>query len=431
MAATKAWVVAVVAICVVCSVVGLTAAAVAPLWPHIAYTQNVNQYYVSYFTLGRPRGHSSVQYGTESGHYSHHSTGTTRSYHAPAGYCHDVLITDVSQGVRYYYRAGNDVDGWSEEYHFLIKISTGKPTAADPVVVPIFGDMGITNSQYTIAALQTIKNVDFFYHVGDISYADDRHSDLYETVWNAWFHNMTHIHPYTPYMVLPGNHEAHSGKAVLEYSKKFNVFNYRFKMPSDNDYNMWYSINYKNIHFVSISTETDYPGCEFHSYNFGNQLGWLEADLAAAAAADARKERPWIIVSGHRPLYSSESDSYVQNMLIPLQKAIEEMLHKYKVDIFFCGHVHAYERTYPVYRNQTVSRSYNNPQAVVTITTGAAGDIEGIAKTWAPREWSAKIYDKTTGYGVLTVPSDTTLQWQFYNSEDRSLIDSMTITKSA
>jgi hypothetical protein len=39
---------------------------------------------------------------------------------------------------------------------------------------------------------------------------------------------------------------------------------------------------------------------------FGDQLAWLDADLAAAAAPGARAERPWIIVSGHRPVYTTK-----------------------------------------------------------------------------------------------------------------------------
>ncbi len=32
-----------------------------------------------------------------------------------------------------------------------------------------------------------------------------------------------------------------------------------------------------------------------------------------------------------------------------LRSAFEELLHKYKVDLYLSGHVHAYERMFPVY----------------------------------------------------------------------------------
>jgi hypothetical protein len=43
----------------------------------------------------------------------------------------------------------------------------------------------------------------------------------------------------------------------------FTAYRSRFRMPyniASKGENMWYSWNYRNIHFVSISTETDFGG---------------------------------------------------------------------------------------------------------------------------------------------------------------------------
>lgn len=72
---------------------------------------------------------------------------------------------------------------------------------------------------------------------------------------------------------------------------------------------MWYSFNHSFVHFISISTESDYPKVPNDAVQdvlgpkiskFGDQLKWLEADLQKAVAN--RQQRPWIIVAGHRPL---------------------------------------------------------------------------------------------------------------------------------
>jgi BioD-like phosphotransacetylase family protein len=47
----------------------------------------------------------------------------------------------------------------------------------------------------------------------------------------------------------------------------------------------------------------DFPNAPEGMVSFGNQLQWLEQDLARAN--QRRDTHPWIIVGGHRPLYCS------------------------------------------------------------------------------------------------------------------------------
>jgi acid phosphatase type 7 len=96
---------------------------------------------------------------------------------------------------------------------------------------------------------------------------------------------------------------------------------------------MWYSFRYGSIHFCNIDTETDFPGAPLDEVGrvsstlgemgqgnsspskscvqvagknggFGDQLAWVEADLARAAADRASGLVTWILVGGHRPIYS-------------------------------------------------------------------------------------------------------------------------------
>jgi len=230
-------------------------------------------------------------------------------------------------------------------------------------MIPIYGDMGITNSEGTIKQLNNLTatwmqkgNVDgemfpFVLHIGDISYADDRDSERYEDVWNEWFDDMQDVLRSVPYMVLPGNHEYESGKPTLSYSKYFVDFNNRFMMPdyASQQHNMWWSFDFQNVHILAVSTETDFKGAQFN-VTFGDQRAFVEKDLQQAYANRARV--PWIIAVGHRPLYTSASDSYFVDYLKPVQDEFEDLFHQYGVDLYICGHVHSYERTYPVYKNK-------------------------------------------------------------------------------
>merc|ERR1712070_587046 len=104
-----------------------------------------------------------------------------------------------------------------------------------------------------------------------------------------------------PYMVAPGNHEAdcHDYGRLLCDTRfdNFTAYNKRYRMPSQESggvQNMWYSFDYGSVHFITIDTETDFPGAPeedgwlikelFNTGHFGDQLAWLEADLKAANA---------------------------------------------------------------------------------------------------------------------------------------------------
>lgn len=130
--------------------------------------------------------------------------------------------------------------------------------------------------------------------------------------------------------------------------------------------NTRYSFDYGLAHFISIDTETDfyqspsYPfvadltGNETHPLEnqtyvtdagpFGaisgsyknntayQQYQWLAADLAKVN----RTATPWIIINGHRPMYSSQVSSYQAH----LRNAFQGLFLKYGIDLYIAGHIH-------------------------------------------------------------------------------------------
>jgi acid phosphatase type 7 len=85
---------------------------------------------------------------------------------------------------------------------------------------------------------------------------------------------------------------------------------------------MYYSFDFGGVHILSMNTEITYddfaPGSE--------QYKFIEDDLKKAN--DNRHNVPWIIVQGHRPVYSLEDE---REQLV--RKHIEPLMLKYKVDI--------------------------------------------------------------------------------------------------
>ena len=76
----------------------------------------------------------------------------------------------------------------------------------------------------------------------------------------------------------------------------------RFGIQSNSGSPYWYSWSYRSARFIMISTDSDYtPGSPQHR--------WLEEELAAANTLQARARHPWLIVTGHKPIYCSSADA--------------------------------------------------------------------------------------------------------------------------
>jgi len=407
---------------------------------HMGFGGNQTEMIFSWYTQDNTTA-SVCQVGLDSGVYNISAYGTTAQWNKDEGFMHHVIITGLTASTNYYFICGDTDGGFSDEYTF----STA-PIDNVPFTIGLYGDMGTTNAKNTAERINDLtknKGLDWVYHVGDISYAND-YPELFETVWNDWFNMMNPTTVRVPYMVLPGNHEFISDATPQFWPSSFyfRVFNARFNMPSEPSNgakNMWYSFDYSYAHFISIDTETDYPGAMFGNH-YGDQLAWLENDLIEATTSPNRK--PFIVVGGHRPMYSSDvlqSNASTgapyntrDNTALSIQEAFEEIFHKYGVDLFFVGHVHSYERTFPVYQNHVNSTSYVNPQGLVEVVIGCAGNIEGITKSWNDPQptWSAYRYDGGYGYGLLKFYNETTVSWEFYKSDDNTLLDTFTLVKT-
>ena len=64
-----------------------------------------------------------------------------------------------------------------------------------------------------------------------------------------------------------------------------------------------------------------------------------------------------------------------------MQAAIEPLLKQYNVDIFFTGHVHSYERDYPVYNTTEIVTNYDNPGLPTHVMVGGPGNDEQSEKS--------------------------------------------------
>jgi acid phosphatase type 7 len=256
---------------------------------------------------------------------------------------------------------------------------------------------------------------------------------MYETWWQRWFQMIQNATSQAPYMASVGNHEVSCRCIDLGPTSKFTVFKKKFLYPGSamtnergSGDNMWYSFDLGPVHFVSFSTESDYPGAPVDLKRYARaqtQLQWMAADLVAVN----RSVTPFVVVMGHRPIYVDspgdvDSAGKPAGQAAKIQAAFEQMFHDNQVDVFLAGHTHMYQRTLPMFNN-----TINWERGMVEIIAGGGGSIEGLSKFRATNlPFMASRWNATTSYGILDA-TETQLVWNCY-STDGDLVDHLVVS---
>ncbi len=187
----------------------------------------------------------------------------------------------------------------------------------------------------------------FVLHPGDL--VDTGTNDRQWT--HEFFASMDPLISRVPLFPVLGNHERNAQ----------NYFDY-MALPEPEYY---YTFRYGNTDFFMIDTNRKVdPDSE--------QYQWLDRALGESTAT-------WKIVCHHHPPYSSDENDYgdlwktnrgTRGDLRVRQ--LVELYDRHGVDIVWTGHIHSYERTWPV-RN---SRAVNQNGTVYMITGGGGGVLE-------------------------------------------------------
>merc|ERR1719253_170630 len=97
-----------------------------------------------------------------------------------------------------------------------------------------------------------------------------------------------------------------------------------------------------------------------------------------------------------------------------MRESMETLMMQAEVDLIINGHVHAYERTKPVYQ-----LALDEARGIPYITIGDGGNREGFATPWnfPQPDWTALRQD-AYGYGPLDI-SPTTAEWKWNRIADK------------
>ena len=139
------------------------------------------------------------------------------------------------------------------------------------------------------------------------------------------------------------------------------------------------------------------------------QLDFIRDDLSNAAD---NHRTDWLIVFLHHPMYTSQPNPYSMDLRSLLQPTFD----LYGVDLVISGHQHAYERTYPVMFNNTITDyekcSYNNPDGQIYLTVGTGGHSH--AKSEQKQPWSVITNHNDFGFlNIKLVNNGKTLYGEF------------------
>ena len=257
------------------------------------------------------------------------------------------------------------------------------------------GDWGCGHEALYTFTMMKSMNPELYLGLGDYSYQNsiDCWANIVKSVGNA-------------FKITLGNHDT-AGQLLKAYMDKFGLEK------------QYYSFNYRNAHFVALSTELD-EGGEIE------QLKFLKNDLLITKA---NKNIDWTIVFFHRPFYSA-AVSDTTNM----RRTYHPLFDKLGVDLVLQGHSHNYQRSYPLYHNDVRHSEpiisdkerfqYHDPLGPIFLIVGTGGEsVQPVNK----KPFLVSTYQ---GYGCINVDIKGKSMNVEYYSDTNNTIDKFSISKN-
>ncbi len=173
---------------------------------------------------------------------------------------------------------------------------------------------------------------------GDVHHFEGVRS-INDPLWMTNF-ELIYAHPelMIPWYPVLGNHEYRGNtQAVLDYAD----VSARWEMPA-----RYYTKVLENdgitVRLVMVDTaplldkyreDTEkYPdACK---QDMDRQLAWIDSVLTSS-------KEDWVLVVGHHPIYAETSKEDAER--VDLQKRLDTILRKHKVDMYLCGHIHNFQ----------------------------------------------------------------------------------------
>ncbi|MBT3344939.1 MAG: metallophosphoesterase [Gemmatimonadetes bacterium] len=308
---------------------------------------------------------------------------------------HEVRLTDLRQDQAHYYRV-TSVDARGRTLQSPVLSFQTAPSTDTPFAFCIISDtQGNPTVNGKIANLAWAQRPSFVLHPGDLV-----STGSIKAQWvDEFFGSMKPLFERVALIPVLGNHEQDAR------------FYYDYMSLPDPEY--YYTYRYGNAQFFLIDSNRKVePDSE--------QYQWLQKELEASTAT-------WKIVSYHHPAYSSDENDYGDTWSGPSTRGdlrvreLVPLFDTYGVDIVWNGHIHSYERTWPLRENRATTAGNGT---IYMITGGGGGPLE----TPGPiRPWFQNNVRRGHHYCMVAI-NGTTLELKSFGLEGQ-LFDHLTITK--
>lgn len=259
---------------------------------------------------------------------------------------HEVKLTELEAETPYFYQVEAEDSAGRKIGSELLSFQT-----ANQFDTPFaFGVLGDTQDNPRVSKILTdmlwMQRPNFFVIAGDLV---DTGPEKWQWT-DQFFPGISPLASRVCLFPVIGNHERNTH------------FYYDYMSLPDPEY--YYQFTYGNAEFFILDSNKECgPGSA--------QWNWLSDALAKSKAV-------WKFVSYHHPSYSSDEDDYGDmwkgrsvygdQRLRPLS----QLYDKYHVDIVWNGHIHSYERSWPLKENKPVEQN----GTIYMVTGGGGGGLE-------------------------------------------------------
>ncbi|WP_276258395.1 purple acid phosphatase family protein [Haloglomus litoreum] len=410
---------------IIASAAGAAEAAIGdgPQGIHVAYGQEPTSMMTVAFTGAPAATGATVRYG-EPGRLDTAAGATGRPVPGRDAMAYTATLTGLAPDTEYAYEV--ELNGTtSERRRFRTAPSYDSDAGTDGFTITQVGDHGAADPDnpgqrpgdahpQMVMAIAESLDPDMQLLAGDISYSNGKPStwelyfDIHEDLYGG-----TAGRPATPFMTVPGNHEAEVGTGMVQYDRRLNDAMPIYDPDIDTvSKRRWWNVVYENAFIMGLNTTADACGDLARAEEFvplydprcrteqGLTYGEVQEQYVRSALQRAEEDDDvkWKIVFFHGPLWTTSPDHEPRR---DLQERWGPIFDEYDVDLVMHGDNHVYERTKPIRHTEDLL-TYSERRAPASSPQGESAP--------PPEEAAADLelpFDETDPYGTTYIVNGT------------------------